>query len=140
MRFWDSSALVPLLLDEADAPDLRPFVHAEAPMVLWWATQVECTSAIARREREGALDLSDANDALSRLRTVAMSAAEVSPTEAVRLNARRLLRTHPLRAADALQLAAALAVAEDDPGALEFLCLDDRLKAAAAHEGFPVLP
>ncbi len=140
MRSWDSSALVPLLLAEPDAPDLRPLVGMDDPMILWWATPVECTSAIARREREGALDLDDANAALSRLRTLTLSAAEVSPTEAVRLYARRLLRTHPLRAADALQLAAALAVAEDDPGSLAFLCLDDRLKAAAAHEGFPVLP
>jgi len=53
--------------------------------------------------------------------------------------ARRLLRVHDLRAADALQLAAALAAAEGRPMTLTLLCLDDRLGAAAEREGFPVL-
>lgn len=48
----------------------------------------------------------------------------------------RLLRLHPLQTADALQLAAALVAAEDDPTSQEFLTLDDRLKKAAQLHGF----
>jgi hypothetical protein len=53
--------------------------------------------------------------------------------------ASRLLRVHPLRAADALQLAAALAAAKGDPSSLDVVCLDQRLSEAARREGFRVL-
>ncbi len=48
----------------------------------------------------------------------------------------RFLRVHPLRAADALQLAAAFIAAERRPSSLELITLDDRLAAAARKEGF----
>jgi hypothetical protein len=57
----------------------------------------------------------------------------------VRRTAERLLRTHPLRAADSLQLAAALIAADHDPSNLEIVCLDARLTSAARREGFAVL-
>jgi predicted nucleic acid-binding protein len=56
----------------------------------------------------------------------------------VRQTAIRLLRVHPLRTADALQLAAAIAAAEDHPATLPFVTLDERLAQAAEREGFPV--
>ena len=43
---------------------------------------------------------------------------------------------HPLKTADALQLAAAVAVAEDEPGLLGFVSFDARLNEAAGREGF----
>ena len=64
---------------------------------------------------------------------------EVQPTEPLRDGARPLLRVHDLRAADALQLAAGLAAAEGRPATLAFVCLDERLGAAAEREGFAVL-
>jgi hypothetical protein len=60
--------------------------------------------------------------------------------EAPRLSAETLLARHPLRAADSLQLAAALAWREGHPGAASFVTLDRRLKEAAAIEGFRTLP
>ena len=65
---------------------------------------------------------------------------EVLPADSVRASAQRLLRVHPLRAADSLQLAAALLACEQDPPSLELVCLDDRLAEAAGREGFPVVP
>jgi hypothetical protein len=47
-----------------------------------------------------------------------------------------LLRVHPLRAAGALQLAAAYLVAERRPSTLEIVTLDDRLRHAGRKEGF----
>ena len=49
------------------------------------------------------------------------------------------VRVHPLRAADSLQLAAALASAEEDPSGVGFVCFDIRLNEAASREGFTVL-
>ena len=109
-------------------------------MIVWWGTPVESTSAIARREREGSLSVTEATAALERLRALSLAWQEVLPTEPVRSVAQRLLRVHPLRAADALQLAAAVIAAEREPSSLEFVSLDERLNAAAQREGFRILP
>ena len=135
MRFWDASAVVALLLDEPASIQARQWFQEDPQLLVWWATEVECISAIGRREREGALDLHSSSLALDRLAGLSRQWAEVQPLPMVRNLARRLLRTHPLRAADALQLAAALAVAEQEPSSLSFLCLDRRLSEAANREG-----
>jgi hypothetical protein len=54
--------------------------------------------------------------------------------------ARRLLAAHPLRAADALQLAAALVACDERSDMLAFVTLDDRLAKAARRGGFVVVP
>jgi uncharacterized protein len=63
---------------------------------------------------------------------------EVEPVEVVRRVARRLLQMHQVRAADALQLGAAIAAAEGDPATLPFVSLDGQLNAAAEREGFAI--
>ena len=138
MRFWDSSAIVPLLVNEAVRPRMLSY-HGEDPaMFVWWATPVEVASAVARRERDGELSVSEASAALQRLEALASGWYELQPSPRLRLIARRLLRVHPLRAADALQLAAVLTVDREDTS-LEFVCLDDQLSEAARREGFRVL-
>ena len=139
MRFWDASAVVPLLVDEPTRLPLIDLLARDPGMVVWWGTPVECTSAIARREREGSLDAAAASAMLQRLRAVADAWHEVLATDAVRDVAQRLLRVHPLRAADALQLAAALACAAGEPDSLAFVCLDSTLAEAAQREGLQVL-
>jgi uncharacterized protein len=105
-------------------------------MLVWWATEVECTSAIARIEREGALDESAATQAFDRLKRLAGGWHEIDPSDSIREAAVRFLRVHPLRSADALQLAAAFVAAERRPSSLEVLTLDERLATAARKEGF----
>lgn len=136
MIFWDSSAVVPLLVDESPRDALLELLRRDSGMIVWWGTPVECASAIARREREGALGA--ANQAVERLRAMAGEWHEVLATDTVRSAALRMLRVHPLRAADSLQLAAAFVAAEHDPPSLEFVSLDDRLVEAADREGFRV--
>lgn len=136
MIFWDSSAVVPLLVDESPRDPLLELLRRDSDMIVWWGTLVECASAIARREREGAL--SAASKAFERLRTMAGEWHEVLATDAVRSAAVRMLRVHALRAGDSLQLAAAFVAAEHDPPTLEFVSLDDRLSEAAGREGFRV--
>jgi predicted nucleic acid-binding protein len=63
---------------------------------------------------------------------------EVQPTSAVRARALRLLRVHPLRAADAFQLGAALTAFKEATAGNVFLTADVRLAKAAALEGFEV--
>ncbi len=139
MKFWDASAIVPLLVDEAPREALLTLLERDPVMLVWWGSPVECASAVVRRERAGALAFAEATGVLERLRTLASGWQEVLPSEPVRNAAQRLLRVHPLRAADSLQLAAAIVAAEGDPATLEFVGLDDRLNEAAAREGFRVL-
>lgn len=140
MRFWDGSAVVALLVDEPARLRLLQLLAADGGLIVWWGTSVECASAIARRERDGDLATAAANAALARLRALEPSWVEVSPSLRVRALAQRLVRTHPLRAADSLQLAAALVAAEQDPSVLGLVCLDERLGLAAQREGFTVVP
>lgn len=107
-------------------------------MLVWWATEIEAASAISRMERAGDLGETPADRGLARLDKLAADWHEVEPGDSVRRIARRLVRTHPLRAADALQLAAAIVGAEGDPSSLPFVSIDDRLNDAARREGFPV--
>ena len=107
-------------------------------MLVWWATEVECASAIARLERAGALDASATTEACDRLKRLARGWHEVDPSDSVREAALRFVRVHPLRAVDALQLSAAYIAAERRPASLELVTLDDRLALAAQREGFVV--
>ena len=105
-------------------------------MVVWWGTRLECVSALCRLEREGALPAAGLSTALADLRDVQASWNEVEPGEILRECAERLLRVHSLRAADSLQLAAAIVAAQQRPSTLPFVCLDARLATAAEREGF----
>ncbi len=138
MRFWDSSAIIPLTVAEASTDGIRAIAEDDPVMCVWWGTEVECVSALARLDREGALTEGATTVALERLDLLAEGWNEVQPVAAVRSAARRLLRVHPLRAADALQLAAAVVAAEGQPASLGFVTLDERLAAAARREGFVV--
>jgi predicted nucleic acid-binding protein len=139
VKFWDSSALVPVLVREAATKGVASALAVDPSVLVWWGTPIECVSAIARREREGALSVAGAAVAFRRLEAIRTAWAEVQPSERLRSTAHRLLRTHVLRGGDALQLAAAIAAAEDQPGSLPFVTLDDRLAEAAAREGFGVV-
>jgi len=138
MKFWDSSALVPLLVEEATTIPLRDLYLDEPGTIAWWSAPVECASAIARLEREGHLLPRAATEAFERLDALALHWHRIEPVEAVLDTARRLLRAHSLRAGDSLQLAAATLASEGKPSSLEFVCLDDRLAIAAQREGFVV--
>ncbi len=139
MKFWDASAIVPLLLTEASTKYLQALAVKDPDILVWWGTEVECASAIARLERDGDLDEATVIRAFERLKQVAGGWHEVDPTDAVREAAVRFLRVHPLRAADSLQLAAAFVAAERRPASLELITLDDRLAVAARKEGFAVV-
>jgi hypothetical protein len=108
-------------------------------MLVWWGSEVECVSAIARVERDGMLEQEAVMRALKHLRMLAAEWHEIDPSDAIREAAARFLRVHPLRAADALQLAAAFFASERRPTSLEIVTLDDRLATAARKEGFSVI-
>ncbi len=139
MKFWDSSALVPLLVEQKHTARMRALYRADPTQMVWWGSLVECSSAAARLEREDRLSPPATTTALHRLDLMARRWQEIDPSDVIREAARRLLRSHSLRSADALQLAAAFSAAEQRPSTLSLICLDDRLALAAAREGFDVV-
>lgn len=102
MRFWDASAIVPLLVEERPREAILSLLEHDDVMLVWWATPVECTSAIARRERDGSLTATVAAASLNSLRYLKDRWHEVLPSAVLCDIAERLLRVHPLRAANSL--------------------------------------
>lgn len=108
-------------------------------IVTWWATRLECRSAIARKFRLGELREVDRRDADERLVGLAGQWSELEPNANLRELAEQLVARHPLRAADALQLAAAIHSRDAAPRFAGFVTLDARLAEAARKEGLDVL-
>lgn len=138
MKFWDASAIVPLLVAERHSDFTLTERAADPVMLVWWGTIVECSSALARLEREQRLSPEDAGAVLEVLRSLAADWYVVQPDVRLRNLALRLLRVHPLRAADGLQLAAALTAADGEPETVEFVSFDMELNRSAAREGFRI--
>lgn len=139
MIFWDNSALMALLVAKVDSDPCFHQLQADPEIAAWLGTPVECESAIKRRFRERSLSIFQARLARERLADLSASWHEVSPLVAVSTLPRRLLRTHPLRAADALQLAAALTLGEAGLNEFTFACSDVRLAAAVEKGGLHVI-
>ena len=134
-----SPALVPLLFSERWSEQAGELLREDAGMVVWWGGRVECISALRRREREGALDAADADGPWpywTRSPALGLRCSRAIPSCAGRAGARGA----SLRAADALQLGAALVWRREAAPLLRLVCLDERLRDAASREGFTALP
>ena len=135
LAFWDASALVPLCVGQSTTPRAIA-LYKTYEAVVWWATPVEIASALARLGRMKQLDSSD----WARARQLAAALADawfvIQPSEGLRAKATQLLDRHDLRAADALQLAAALEWCQDAPQSRVFLTADQKLREAAILTGF----
>jgi predicted nucleic acid-binding protein len=138
VNFWDSSAVIPLLVQEGGTSHRQEQLRDDPRIAVWWACRLECSSALDRLRRDGSLDEDGLDRGLRALQTLADGWYEVQPSHELRARAMRLLRVHPLRAADAVQLAAALIASSEDPSYLPFFSADGRLLEAARKEGFAV--
>lgn len=140
MRFWDASALVPLLVQQSATDSVQAIRAGDPAFVVWWSTVVECDSAIARLKRMGVLDEAGARRVRASLDALAETWIQVEPSDTIRSSARSLLAKHELTSGDAFQLAAALHGLPSGDRPIEFVCLDQRLRRGAEREGFALLP
>ena len=131
MRFWDSSAVVTLIIPQKSSRLMQKEYAAEPLLNVWCLTPVEVWSAVCRLRRAGAVNSPAMRTARKRLQALVESWVEIDDLQTVRSRAQRLLEVHPLRAADSLQLAAALVLVGERPERVEFVTLDGRLAAAA---------
>lgn len=135
MKYWDTSALVPLVIAEPETQRMRLLLEEDPHIVTWAWSSVDLTSAVERRAQQGELTRDQRRRALDRFIELAQAWDEVTDVLMVRRRALAVLARHPLRDADAAQLGAALAVAPEQGGPLGFVCLDERLADAAEREG-----
>ncbi|HEX6710876.1 MAG TPA: type II toxin-antitoxin system VapC family toxin [Rubrobacter sp.] len=140
MQFWDTSAIMPLISREPLSEEMRRLPEEDAGMVVWWATRVECVSAISRRAREGSLGTESEASARGLLDDLSESWTEARPTTRLRALAEQVLTAHASRAAGALQLSSAVIWCGSQPRGRSFACLDGRLRTAASRSGFALLP
>ena len=140
MKFWDTSAVVPLCVQEPTSSAAREILSRDTAMVVWWGTRTECISALTRRTRESLLTHADERAARHVLDILAGAWMEMQPSETLRSLAERLLIVHALRTADAFQLAAAMLSCRQVTAGQGFVAFDQRLRVAGYREGFTLLP
>ena len=140
MRFWDTSAVAALCVHEPGSATVRAILVDDPAMVVWWATRTECVSALVRRVRDGGMTVTGERQAREVLGKLDGVWTEIQPGESLRGMAERLLALHPLRAADAFQLAAALQWCRGHAAGTTLVSFDMRLREAGYKEGFTVLP
>jgi predicted nucleic acid-binding protein len=136
--FWDASVIVPLCVDQPVSRRVHSMFEQALPVV-WWGSVVEVHSAVERLHREHKVNDEDRRGAFRRLHLLRTAWREVVPDQAVRELAAEILAKHPLRAADSLQLAAAMAWRQQRATSRTFISGDERLCSAAELEGFSVL-
>lgn len=137
--FWDTSALIPLCCFQTQSARARMATRSFGHQVVWWATIVEAIASLNRLARIGNLGPREMSQAFARLEHLRYRWSEVQPIDSIREQAERLLRTHKLRAADALQLAAALQWCAQHPRGRTFIGGDNDLSRAAEAEGFSMI-
>lgn len=140
MRFWDASAVVPALVREPKTEEILTLLREDEGMAVWWATEIECASSLTRRLTDGTFDLWLFDQSVDRLAVLLDRWTEVQPSPDIKMLSEHFLGLHRLKTADALQLAAAFQWCSWNPEDKQFVCLDNRLRTAAALEGFSVLP
>lgn len=140
MRFWDSSAIVPLLVLEKETEQCIKAFQSDQGIMVWTLSKVEVFSALCRRLREGAVKEIDFESAKKRTNDFFDMAFEIISVPKVKDRAIRLLQVHPLRAADALQLASVLVATQEDTSRVSIMSFDERVILAAKREGFTVNP
>jgi predicted nucleic acid-binding protein len=135
--YLDTSSLLKLYVDEQHSPAVRDWAVAAQMLATSCVTYPEAVATLARRHRLG--DLSDA----SLRRAVTALKRQWPSVAAIELHlelAAELAFRHALRGLDAIQLAAALTVAQTaGMDLVAFSTFDHQLSQAAHAEGLRVL-
>jgi predicted nucleic acid-binding protein len=137
--FWDTSAIVPLCCYQTSSSKARQIARTYGRQIVWWATPVEAISALQRLVREKHITQQESAQSYARLVYLRNRWNEIQPTDQLRAKAEQLLRMHKLRAADSLQLSAALLWCNNHPREHVFIAGDEALSNAAQIEGFTIL-
>ncbi len=138
--FWDTSAIVPLCVQQDTSQDFRSLWRKTSRVIVWWGTTIEVRSAVSRLYQQKFIDAKGLQYALARFDVMRRKWAEIVPSEKMREIAEMLPDAYGLRALDSCQLAAALVWCNEKPNGRLFVCDDPKLSEAARKSGFSVEP
>lgn len=136
MSFWDSSALVPLCTNETRSISAGRLWKTFPQKFVWWGTSVEICSALARIERENKITVQQRLNAEKRLEILEKVWIEIQPNSRIKELARTFPAQYKMKAADSLQLAAALVWCKEKPKGKDFVSGDEHLIKVAQTVGF----
>jgi len=139
VKFWDTSALIPVLVAEPQTARATRLLLSDPDVIVWTLTRVELLSALARRRRSDRTAAAWLRGARQEVLEMWPRWVEVTTLDTVRRHAERIVESHALRAADAMQIAAALVARAEGSGDLAFVTFDLQQAAAAEREGLRVL-
>ncbi|GAA4665600.1 MULTISPECIES: type II toxin-antitoxin system VapC family toxin [Amycolatopsis] len=141
--FADSSALVKIYADEPG----HEYVRSSPVLVVSQLARVEVPAALWRKQRMGELTVEETSVLIAEFEADFYGTwdgpgrfAVVPVSDLVLETAARLTGVHGLRGYDAAQLASAQLAASADRDCRTFAATDKALRAAAAGEGFTLLP
>jgi predicted nucleic acid-binding protein len=132
--YFDASALVKRYVEEPGSAEVRRLLE-KCLVCASRLSEVEITSALVRRTREGSLLPADRDRVLEALSDDMKSFYVVELIPEIARLARGLLVRHALRANDAIQLASSAHVQQGTLQGVLFVAFDDRLNEAARREG-----
>ncbi len=137
--FWDTSALVPLCVQQQPSSAVRQLLE-QHEIAVWWATPVEMRSAFEPLLRMGQLTAPEHAMAGARLEKLRRGWQELPPSEALRSQAETFLINYPFSAADTLQLPSSWNWCSGNPQNCLFISADAQLLEAARQVGFQIVP
>jgi len=137
--FWDTSGIIPLCCQQPQSARARQALRAHSEIIVWWATPVEAISAFCRLHRQGLFSTPQLKQSEAAIEYLRQRWHEIQPLIELQQEAERILHLHALRAADALQLAAALIWCHQRPRGHHFISADSHLLRAADRESFAIL-
>ena len=140
MMFWDSSALVPLVVEEAQSKIMTEILEQDGQIAVWAISFIEVQAAVGRKRRENKLNSPQRRKALELLSDLEKRWSEIGLSDSLKRRAGRHVEVHPIRTGDALQLAAAEEARGESEAVDTMVCLDSRLRSVAEREGFRLLP
>lgn len=138
MLYFDASALAKRYVHEPETAAVRRLLARGVPATSR-LSEIEVASAVARRSREGRLSAANRDRVLAQLREDVATMYVVELSREVADIACSLLRRHPLRGADAIQLASCVHLAGQMEASPEIVVYDVELARAARAEGVAVL-
>jgi hypothetical protein len=135
IHFLDTSALVKRYVVETGSAEVRR-VFRSGTVAVARIAYAELAAALARRWRDGALSEDTLDSIQERVDRDFSKLVVVEIRPAVVARVPGLVRRHPLRGYDAVQLSAALTIRAE--GAVDLWASDGVLLGAARSEGFKV--
>jgi uncharacterized protein len=139
MNYFDTSALIKHLVEEAGSERVETLIMAEPWLATSKVAYAEVHATLARKLREGALTSVAYQTIAHSFDSDWRVYLRIDLVDTLLALTRELVLRHPLRGFDAIHLASALRLRERTGEAVQFVASDERLLIAAKNEGLATI-